>query len=168
MEKPVEPSIVKQPLTWWTNRAFRTGTFIRYGIQVFIEFSRGDQEIWQRNATRGSHWRNNNERKIKVGHYALVHVYIYIYIRVSPCLHPSKCLFYSSKRSSLSLSLFSTRSLPAASWMWQRNSGWRDEGKETRLILARLTSTGTCFESKLFLPRVYLEKIGRRFNGISL
>lgn len=47
MEKPVEPSIVKQPLTWWTNRASRTETFIRYGIQVFIEFSRGDQEIWQ-------------------------------------------------------------------------------------------------------------------------
>lgn len=47
MEKPVEPSIVKQPLTWWTNRASRTGTFICYGIQVFIEFSRGDQEIWQ-------------------------------------------------------------------------------------------------------------------------
>lgn len=50
LEKPVESSIVKQLVTWWTNRAFRTGTSgIPCEIQVFIEFSRGDQGIRQRN-----------------------------------------------------------------------------------------------------------------------
>lgn len=113
----------------------------------------------------------NKSRPLVECNATLVHVCIYIYIYTClPVLHPSKCLFYSSKRSSLSL----FDSLPAASWMWRRKLGVKgrgEEGKETLLPLnfSPLDINGHVFRIEAFpFLRVYLEKIGSRFNGISL
>ena len=93
----------------------------------------------------------NKSRPLVECNATLVHVCIYIYILVSLFCTPRSVSFIPLN---VPLSLFSTHfRLPAG--CGEENWGWRDEGKKgrrpfSRLILARLTSTGTCSESKLF------------------
>lgn len=90
---------------------------------------------------------------------------MYIYIYVSLFCTPRSVSFIPLNYSSLSSRLTSGCQLDVAKET--EGEGTRGRRPFSRLILARFASTGTCSESKLFIPSFPRRKIGRRFNGIS-